>query len=191
MVLNIVISRYNEDISWAKDLSNIIVYNKGNNSIPSNFQHIFNLTNVGREGHTFYKYIYDNYDNLGDYTIFLQGNPFDHKKDIIDTINKYLNNSETIPDFDFLSDKILECNLTGCKWHDGIPLKEVYEKLFGEKKDSLAFTFGAGGQFIVSRKNILKRPREFYLKIVELLQGGANPIEGFVVERFHKLILNY
>jgi len=31
----------------------------------------FFLDNVGREGHTYYKYICDNYDNLTDYTIFL------------------------------------------------------------------------------------------------------------------------
>jgi hypothetical protein len=187
MSFNIVIAKYNEDISWAKPFKNVIVYNKG--EINMDFQPIISLSNVGREGHTFYRYIYDNYDNLAEYTMFLQGNPFDHKKDIVDTINKYLNKTEPIPDFAFLSDKILECNLTGCKWHGGLPLKEVYEKIFGEAKDSLDFDFGAGGQFIVSRKNILKRPREFYLKIVKLLERDVNPIEGFVVERFHGLVL--
>lgn len=40
------------------------------------FHEIF-LKNVGREGHAYYKHIYDNYENLSYYTIFLQGNPFD------------------------------------------------------------------------------------------------------------------
>jgi hypothetical protein len=55
---------------------------------------------------------------------------------------------------------------------------------------TFTFTFGAGGQFIVSKKNILRKPKEFYYKIIELLQNDINPIEGFVIERFHKLILN-
>jgi hypothetical protein len=47
------------------------------------------LTNVGREGHTFFKYIYDNYDNLDDYTIFLQGHPYDHSPDLNNIIIIY------------------------------------------------------------------------------------------------------
>ena len=54
----------------------------------------------------------------------------------------------------------------------------------------MEFIFGAGAQFIVSKKQILKRPKEFYLKIVEMLQYSINPIEGFVIERFHKLIFS-
>ena len=50
--------------------------------------------------------------------------------------------------------------------------------------------FGAGAQFIVSKKNILKHPKSFYLKIVKLLEYDVNPPEGFVIERFHGLILN-
>lgn len=57
-----------------------------------------------------------------------------------------------------------------------------------KKKEDIEFMFGSGAQFIVSKQTILKRPKEFYLKIVELLQNDINPIEGYVIERFHKLI---
>ena len=67
---------------------------------------------------------------------------------------------------------------------------KTYEKLFGERKENMEFIFGAGAQFIVSKKKILQRPKEFYLKIVEMLDKNINPIEGFVIERFHKLIFN-
>jgi hypothetical protein len=40
------------------------------------------------------------------------------------------------------------------------------------------------------KKKILQRPKEFYLKVVEMLDKDINPIEGFVIERFHKLIFN-
>ena len=67
---------------------------------------------------------------------------------------------------------------------------DVYTKLFNEKKIYMNIQFGSGGQFIVSKTQILQRPKEFYLKIVEILQNNINPIEGFVIERFHKLFFS-
>jgi hypothetical protein len=45
-----------------------------------------------------------------------------------------------------------------------------------------------GAQFIVSRKIILQKPKEFYLNIIKILELNIDPIEGYVIERFHKLI---
>jgi hypothetical protein len=185
---NIIVAKYNENVEWSKQFKNVIIYNKGD-KLNDEYNQIF-LDNVGREGHTYYRYIYDYYDNLEDYTIFLQGNPFDHSPNIINDLNYYINNSNLDIDFKFLSQYILDCNLSGCKHHNGIPLIETYEKLFNEKKTDLPFIFGAGAQFIVSKKNILKRPKSFYHKIIEILQYDVNPIEGFVIERFHNIILN-
>ena len=182
----IVVARYNECLEWTKQFLNKIIYNKGT-SLTYDFNQIL-LDNVGREGHTYYKHIYDNYDNLADYTIFLQGNPLDHSPNIISNLNYYINNKDLSIDFEFLSEKILNCNLNGCSNHHGLPLIETYEKLFDERKENMEFKFGAGAQFIVSKKKILQRPKEFYLKIIEMLNKDINPIEGFVIERFHKLI---
>ena len=59
-----------------------------------------------------------------------------------------------------------------------------------EKRKSNLFKFGAGAQFIVSKKQILKRPKEFYLKIIEMLEKEKDPIEGYIIERFHPLIFS-
>ena len=93
-------------------------------------------------------------------------------------------------DFEFLSEYIINCNLSGCDYHSNLPLINIYEKLFNMEKTNMPFQFGAGAQFIVSKKKILQRPKEFYLKIVEMLEYDINPIEGFVIERFHNLIFN-
>ena len=186
MTFKIIVARYNENIQWSKQFENVIIYNKGC-KLPDDYNQVF-LNNVGREGHTYYKYIYDNYNNLEDYTFFLQGNPFDHSPNIINNLKKYLYNDDLNIDFEFLSEKILNCTLHACPHHANLPLKDVYEKLFNERKEDMKFVFGAGAQFIVSKKNILKRPQSFYLNIVEMLQNHINPIEGFVIERFHKLI---
>ena len=87
-----------------------------------------------------------------------------------------------------MSDWVADCNLAGCRYQNDLPLIDAYEKIFGERKENMEFEFGSGAQFIVSKKNILKRPKSFYLKIIEILQHDINPIEGFVMERFHKLV---
>ena len=58
----IVVARYNENIEWTKQFSNVIIYNKGT-PLKGKYNEIY-LNNVGREGHTYYKHIYDNYENL-------------------------------------------------------------------------------------------------------------------------------
>ena len=184
--ISIVVARYNENIEWTKQFPNVIIYNKGN-VLNDGYNEIL-LSNVGREGHTYYKHICDNYDNLTDYTIFLQGNPFDHSPNILSNLNYYVSIKDLSIDFAYLSETILECNLTGCRAHIGLPLIETYEKIFNERKECMKFIFGAGAQFIVSKKCILNKPKSFYNKIVDMLQNDVNPIEGYVIERFHKLI---
>lgn len=77
----IVIARYNEDISRFKIYNNnLMIYNKGNDDIHNEIsqQNIKKVPNLGREAGTYCNFILDNYDNLPEYTIFLQGNPTDH-----------------------------------------------------------------------------------------------------------------
>ena len=81
-VMHIVVARYNENVEWTRQFENVTIYNKGE-ELNDGFHEIL-LNNVGREGHTFYKYISDNYDNLDDYTIFLQGDPFPHSNKLLE-----------------------------------------------------------------------------------------------------------
>jgi hypothetical protein len=184
----IVVARYNENVEWTKQFKNVIICNKG--EILNDFPNQIMMENVGREGHTYYKYICDNYDQLSDYIVFLQGNPFDHTPNICNILEYILTNEEYNEDFKFLSSNVYKCNLTGCIRHPDIPLVNVYEKVFGHRREKLAFEFGAGAQFIVSKKVIHKKRKEFYEKIVSILDKDINPIEGFVIERFHKLIFD-
>ena len=183
MSYSVVVARYNEDVEWSKQFSNVIVYNKGD-ILKDGYNEVV-LNNVGREGHTYYQYICDNYYNLSDYTIFLQGNPFDHSPNLIDNINKYMNR---VFEFEFLSEVILDCQLSGCKYHQGLPIINTYEKIFHKPENDICFQFGSGAQFIVSKKKILNKPVKFYQTIVEILENEISPIEGYVIERLHKLI---
>lgn len=189
----IVVARYNENVEWCEQLENVLIYNKGK-ELKDTKHNVIVLKNVGREGHTYYKHIYDNYEDLDDYTIFLQGKPSDHSKYIIHSIQKiqqsYNTNKNLNINFEFLSERVEYCSLSGCRFHSGLNLKETYKIIFGKDGENNNFQFSPGAQFIVSRDQILKRPKEFYLKIIKLLEYDVNPIEGYVVERFHKLIFS-
>ena len=67
---DIVISRYNEDISWVNQLDtekyNILLYNKGEDNID--YPHI-NRPNIGREAETMVNYILENYDKLPEFIV--------------------------------------------------------------------------------------------------------------------------
>lgn len=187
----IVISRYNEKLDWIKNIPdeyNKIVYNKGD-SLPSDFNSI-PLENVGREGHTYYKYIYDNYENLPNHVIFLQGYPFDHSPNLINVLNKYSVDKNRPTGFEYISNHFVNCNISGCRYNRKAPLRDIYEKLFGKRIENMPFRFAVGAQFIVSKQQILKRSREFYLKIVDMLSHSPNPIEGHVIERFQPFIFS-
>jgi len=188
-IMKIIISRYNENIEWTKSLPNVIIYNKGP-QLPSEYNNEIYLPNVGREGHTYLTYIYNNYDNLDDYTIFLQGNPFDHSPNLLRTLEKYINNKKLNIDFEYISELIIDCKLSGCIYDPTLPLKKVYEKMFNERKETLNFKFGAGAQFIVSKDKIRSRSKEFYFNILKMLDNKVGPKEGWVLERFWKLIFS-
>jgi hypothetical protein len=189
--LSIVVARYNENIDWVKKYKNVIVYNKGNPSNLKKSQILFtNLDNVGREGHTFLYHIINNYDNLSDWTIFVQGNPFDHCPNFYEKIDKLYKNINLVQEnnFKFLSDTIYNSNISKCKYHTNIPLKKVYNDIFNTKKENKPIIFSPGGQFYVSKKLILTKPKIYYEKILKLLDYNINPIEGFCIERLWKYI---
>lgn len=87
MSIELVIARYNEDISWLSKVKNmkITIYNKGVDDLNLNN---IKLPNIGRESHTYLTHIINNYDNLADTTIFCQGDPFFHSPDFLKLIKK-------------------------------------------------------------------------------------------------------
>lgn len=186
-MIQIIVSRYNEDIEWTKQFENVIIYNKGEKlNLPNEIM----LENVGREGHTYYKHIIDNYDNLPDYCIFLQGNPFDHSPNIIQNIQNFINNPNDI-NFVYLSEYIYITSLYCCPYKHIPNFLHDYNYIFNTNRtENLNILFGAGAQFIVSKNNILNNNKELYERIVKLLSYSSDPIEGHSVERLHCLILN-
>jgi hypothetical protein len=195
--MKFVIARYNEDIEWTKRYDNVAVFNKG---LPLVGIASEPLPNVGREGHTYYKYICDNYDNLDDYTVFLQGNPFDHSPNLFKNIQAYLDNPKSLSDFEWLSETLVNTSLEreeqvmirfSVNYNKRInpaTIFDTYERVFGERVTDKYILYCTGAQFIVSKEGIHKRPKEFYENILRMLDKDIDPIEVYHLERLHAYI---
>ena len=170
MIKDIVVARYNEDISWLSEINpefNKIIYNKGENNIEYPF---LQLRNWGGDAHTYIYHIVKNYDQLADFTAFVQGNPFDHCVKTIEIIN-----SHKSEDFVYLADSICTESIMG--WYENLIQRRPPEWPVYSLQDSARYilgeecpfdvTFGAGQQFIVSKTIIQRRSKDFYMKILD------------------------
>jgi len=188
----LIISRYDEDTNWLQKITswNIVVFDKGTTSdenFPNN-----RLPNVGRESETYLNYIVNNYDNLNEYTGFLQGRPFDHFhfndwEANISNIISYINNINITQDFMFFGEHDPHtCDQTGVPHHPGLDL-QGYANLINVNIPHI-LSFRAGAQFLVSREKILSKSRDFYNNILETTNKEVDPKACYHLERLWKYI---
>ena len=124
-----------ENIQWLLPIIDyVIIYNKGLDNldyIPKN--KIIKCENIGREGGTYLKHIIDNYNNLDDYTIFIQGKIYDHID--INSIEyshnqlfSIINNNNKVP-FKYISTHMISVNkeefLNYCSGLPSLPIKDI------------------------------------------------------------------
>ena len=155
MNVEIVVAKYNEDISWTKNLKyKVTIYNKDEND-----NHFFenNLPNYGKDAHTHLYHIINNWENLADYTIFLQGNPFDHNcQNCVNLINECRFEKDFYP-----IGPTYERDNYGCI-QQAINYCEEMEIPY-----KLPFIFIAGVQCIVKKELIKRNTKEFYQKLID------------------------
>lgn len=186
-IMLFVVARYNENVNWTCGIPNCVIYNKGATPPTETYHPVIPLENVGREGHTYLHHIITNYDDLDDWTAFLQGNPFDHTPDLEARLRLF---SPTKNGFQYLSRDLYDINLCYDRTDFSLHalLIDTYRRVFGQSKTDHGFRFGAGAQFIVSRDAIRSRPKAFYENILAILATSVNPPEGFAIERFWWMI---
>ena len=178
MDYHVIIAKYKEDISWleAMDKSHIYLYDKGfteNNSIKG-FAHYEQRPNVGRESETYLYHIIKHYDNLPDFLILLQGNPFYHFQQQEKIPTKYLQkeieravNTEVIITSPIFSRYTMELNYT---W-PGLKIPEYYSYIF---QGSIEFSrFSPGCQYYLHKSKILSKPKAFWEKIHKMIENGT------------------
>ena len=168
--LELVISRYSENLDWVESYQDYAtVYNKG-----EYIEGAIALKNIGREAHTYVYHIVNNYDNLSDYTCFLQGDPMDpHSPRLYLYLDYILDSNELLPEFFWISERIVEGDFEYERepYHKIFSnIKYAYEKVFGKEPKIEKFIFGSGAMFCVSRDRIRERPIEFYKNILDIFE---------------------
>jgi hypothetical protein len=169
----IIISRYYENITW---LDNIICEKKSIYDKSNEVNNYIKLQNKGRESDTYLRHIINNYNNLSDLNIFVQGHPFDHCPNLFDLINndKYTQLGSNI-----------YCDKYGNPHHNGLSLIEIWGKI-SIKTIPEEINFTPGAMFIVEKKQILQHDICFYEKLLHL----HNEYEQmpWIIERFWSYI---
>ncbi len=160
--IDVVVSRYKEDLGWVFRLpphANLYAYNKG-----SDISFAQPLPNVGREAHTYLHHILSFYNKLpnteADYICFLQGNPFDHCKETVEVITSGIYRGR---DFTPLGNFRVDCDLNGAPHHPGLKLKEFGNVLRREMPEKLTFT--AGAQFVIHKRVLQHYPIGYFLDL--------------------------
>lgn len=196
-MVEVVVAKYKEDISWTKEFKNskLFIYDKSGED-----NGYINLPNIGREAHTYLYHIINNYDNLSDYVCFLQGNPYDGVKG---NLNQNIKNIDSYNGSEFLClSYLLKCNLDGGPIHPGLNIKEIiFDKYFKSSPKEIYFIVGA--QFLVSRRMIKIRPKQFYINllseferddindnIISIEKGGGVNKMPWIMERIWFYIFN-
>jgi hypothetical protein len=175
----IVIARYNENISWANDYENVVIYNKGENVETKHS--IIVADNIGKEAHTYLQYVIDNYHDLPDVVAFMQGDPFYHisslwveEKITPDLFNDYF--------FNNIENGFSKNWVYGRMMHFAPPYCVDWFKMRIDKEDKVNVEnmkiFWAAC-FSVTKEQILKRPYTFYQELHQQFNDDDRHVENY------------
>lgn len=188
---DLVLARYNEDVSWAEasDPGQVTVYNKGrplDTPLP-----VVPLPNVGREAHTYLTHILRTYHQLPDVTVFSQAWPFDHTGGDFDVawfltdaavsgLMLDLHVREWGPDGRLqrgrVPPSVRPARLSFTDWfakHVGVDLSPP----------GIGLSYFAGAIFGVRRDAIRRHPKSYYEALLAELSDHPHPEEAYYLER--------
>lgn len=190
--VEIVISKYEEDISWVSDLQHpYVIYDKSDTPIEKSIH----LKNLGREANTFLYHIVNQYTTLAEVTIFLQGNPFPHA-DLVgcdkNNFIKSVNNENASSSFSSAYQPLFidNTNTGGMKWYNLTNTKHIFKKNI-----TIPVLFSPGGQYIVPKGNIQAKPLSFWTHLLKLSETNifgdtSEYIDPWVFERIWNLLFD-
>jgi len=208
--IDIVISRYNEDLKWTLESPfnefKYIVYNKGDNDYfeKKYVEKVISLKNVGRNDHTYLYHIVNNFDSLNNITVFLPGsvNISEKKEKSINLLNKikeneynnaifmskYVEKGVLQEFFNFKLDEWCASDNSNSSKNPEKKLTHAFIRPFGKW---FLYNFGNKminfyqyhGIFSIDRKDIKKYNVERYNHLLKILEVSSNPEVGHYIER--------
>ena len=208
--IDLVIARYNESLDFLDKepfVSNVhfrrILYNKGNPIESTKFYKYHELANVGKCDHTYLHHIVENYDTLGEITLFVPGScmDVDYKiKKTVETIER-MNKTQKTTMFGFfisglasvaqfqlntwesssIENKTLNQGESKLTPSEIRPFGKWYQSMFGRNQDLHFICYN--GIFAIHRNDILQHPKSFYQTLLHQVETCINPEVGHYIER--------
>jgi hypothetical protein len=164
--LRLVVARHQENLDWIRKVPkkwNVSVVTKG-----------VQVPNTGREASS-YLYAMEKYYEDDGWTMFVQGDPFEHYPPLM----KVLEQGSLPLRFCPLGFRLEESDEDGAPWDGGLPVRQYFEDLVGPWTGNVQFAPGA--QFVLPSWLIRGRPKE---ELVELRQRvDADPLGAWTMER--------
>lgn len=166
MMYHVVVARYREDVdAWTRGIDPLFVYDKS----PSPDPRFIARPNRGREVSSFMEHIILHYDDLPEYLIFLQGDPFPHMKGVDNVAARIQEAVDARPQ---------EVQPFCTSWYHeqhyhypSIKAPEYFSFLFDADLPPVA-SFASGCQYIVPRSQVIARPLSFYKRLHAMLLRG-------------------
>ena len=178
-----VINSYHGNTDWIKEYTDdVVFYDKKE-------------LNVGSNIYDYMSYIVDNYDSLPDQVLFGKSNMLE--RHITKEEFDQLYTSETLTPLLTQNHRVYE---PVCFYNDGM-YHEVNNSWYVNEHPSMYYhnyndfadafdlptpeylAFAPGACWIVPRENILKRSREYYQRLKDIVSHDANPAEAHMIER--------
>jgi hypothetical protein len=188
----IVIARYEEDVSWAAGLP-AVVYNKGTTIDTPIPQHP--LPNVGREAHTYLSHILRAWNDLAEVTLFTQG-ALDHLPAGIQLNDLLVSGNDIVvprlvrcrewgPDGRIVHFGIWKEKMARGRMRAGrLSLVDWFRRHLNVDPESLgAIAYAPGAIFAVKRRCIRQRPIQLYENLLETVSDHSDPEEAHYLER--------
>lgn len=206
--LQVVVTRYKENITWLGDHDNVKIYQKVDGlQIPYLDNNITYIPNYGKDAYTHLYHIVNNYNCLADFTLFTQATPHEHDPEF--TIGKFKNK-------DFLGVCVRNGNWCGDlnmpfhgwgriihhdKWlkeiqsGELIPAKTTYGEYWDKyiqkpKPDPSTMIWYHGIIFSASKEKILQHNKQYYIDLLSTVDGVKNNEEIHYFERSIHYIFN-
>lgn len=196
----VVISRYNEDVSWLGGIqppTMTVIYDKG----PAPCEGGIPGPNVGREAETYLRHIVTNYDVLADWTAFTQADPKPHLGTVaFEGLLTPRPGNLVVPWHGTFEELDGSGNFRWAEWPEWAEYYargEIRRAGFGYRdwareyldiEVKTATTYHPGAVFAVDRDTIRKRPRSFYARLLRCVSNHPHPEEAHYLERAWPLI---
>lgn len=198
----LVISHYNESLDWINDYDfsnfNVKIYTKGGKDIHIDNCECIHLPNVGRESHTYMKYIVDNYDSLPDVTMFTAASFRKHRVRVYKFNMVYANHMQSkmlgyygftqksYEHYDFelklytnddnITKELIPAKISPLgKWFE----KYIHEDFTKSFRDGISFN----SIFAASKEGILNHPKSKYEELLLQTGVGCDTEVGHYMER--------